>query len=391
LWAARAGLIVSAVGCAPAAAEDASEGRELVGAIEEAGKIRFVSGVGFADGCFLEEVTVTPALARPGEAVMVAARGRGCARGAELSVGLRAPRAASFEDPRDREATRVDPRDRWGRAAVADGLMEVRLVLPSPWHPRSVVIEGELLQGDARIEATSGPRSAGGRAALALVPVETRPTEARALRAEVAPRIDGALVEAIWQRRGDALVESLGGEPLVGPASEVWFAWDEARLYVAARLPDEDLWGTFSADDDPIYEQEVFEIMAAGTGADGVVGQYVELGVSPRGVTFDASFKKYREGDPGWSSAWEVAVLADGTVNDGGDRDRGWAVEAAIPWAELCAYAAAACPPQAGQRVRVNVFRIERQGRRTAIGMALSPTRTPDFHAWANAGWLELE
>jgi hypothetical protein len=42
-------------------------------------------------------------------------------------------------------------------------------------------------------------------------------------------------------------------------------------------------------------------------------------------------------------------------------------------------------------RLRVNAFRLERPDRKRSDALALSPTRAPDFHAWANAAELELQ
>ncbi|MCA9690490.1 MAG: carbohydrate-binding family 9-like protein, partial [Myxococcales bacterium] len=204
--------------------------------------------------------------------------------------------------------------------------------------------------------------------------------------------IDGALDEDVWQRPGHALGQSLDGEPYPGPdeAGEptlVWFAWTEEALLVAGRLPDVDLWSEYSAQDDPLYRQEAFEVFVAG---DNSGARYLEYQVSARGVTFDARFPRYRKGDEAWDSSFATAVALRGTVNDDRDRDVGWDVEVAIPWTELCQETAVPCPPRAGQSLRVNVFRLERPGRTGSLGLSLSPTRTPDFHAWANAAVLEL-
>jgi hypothetical protein len=253
-------------------------------------------------------------------------------------------------------------------------------------------------RGGASVPAIAGPRMDRGAGVLGVVPVATRPTAVTA--AAGAPELDGQPDEALWGA-GTLLVTSLegepdptataiavGGDPLApGRGTRVWFAWDAAYLYCAASLPDHDLWSDYTAQDDPLYRQEAFEVFVAGTNAG---TRYLEFQVSARGVTFDARFERYRAGDEAWDSSWRAAVATAGTLTPG-DRDRGWTAEVAIPWAELCAHTAIACPPRPGMRLRVNAFRLERPDRRRTDALALSPTRALDFHAWANAAELELQ
>ena len=112
------------------------------------------------------------------------------------------------------------------------------------------------------------------------------------------------------------------------------------------------------------------------------------LQVSPRNVTFDAKFERQRMGDFSWDSRWQTAVQLRGTF-EGGDLDEGWAVEAAIPWSEICEVTGVSCPVGPGTRLHVNAFRIERPRRKEALGLGLSPTRG-DFHDFSGSAILEL-
>lgn len=369
-----------------ARAEPAAEATASLAGVGEAGKIVVAGGVEFADGGRIDEVEVAPAPARPGEALSVRFVTRG-ASGGELRVGVRTPRGASRQEVRPRGEA-ADPRERWKGLARAAGAATITFEVPAPWHAETAVIEVEAVDGaGVRVPVRAGARSDDGRGVLAVVPVARAPTRVAARRADAPPRLDGELDEAIWAGDGSVLVDSLDGEPIAGAPTRAWLAWDDAALYLAADMPDGDLWSTFTAQDEPLYHQEVLELFVAG---DGEGSGYLEYQVSPRGVTFDARFAAYRRGDEGWDSRWQTAVVALGTIDDASDRDLGWRAEVAIPWAEICANTAATCPPRAGQALRVNVFRIERRGRKEAIGMALSPTLRPDFHAWANAAVLEL-
>jgi hypothetical protein len=81
----------------------------------------------------------------------------------------------------------------------------------------------------------------------------------------------------------------------------------------------------------------------------------------------------------------------DGTLDDRSDVDRGWTVEAADAWAEVCEHTSIECPVQAGRSLRLNGFRLERPRQGPPAGLALSPTKVPDFHAPENAAIVELE
>jgi hypothetical protein len=107
-------------------------------------------------------------------------------------------------------------------------------------------------------------------------------------------------------------------------------------------------------------------------------------------VTFDARFEQYRKGDQDWDSDWQTAVALDGTVDRGQDRDRGWTAELAVPWSEICQNTEVQCPVGEGTELRMNLFRFERPKDGPPIGLSLSPTLEPDFHAPENAAIVEL-
>lgn len=374
------------------------------GFVEVEGTLRIEGDIAFHGGATIGARIFSPAIARAGEPLAVRFPITGLGSGARLRIGLRAPRAAGWQEARGQTSLPReqvdDPRDRWLEVSGPLEEVSVELTPVDPWHASHVVLVAELV-GDV---AVAGPRRADGAAILGAVKVEPRPTQVAALRAE-GITIDGRLDEAVWtQQAGAALTQSLDGEPdaaaslppepgtlgALEPArgTRVAFAWDDDNLYAAADVPDDDLWTDYTRQDDPLYKQEAFELFVAGTNEG---RRYLEYQVSARGVTFDARFPRYRAGEEGWDSRWVTAVQAEGTVNDARDRDRGLLVEVAIPWEELCAETEIACPPRAGMKLRVNAFRLERAGRKRAIGLSLSPTRAPDFHAWDNAAVLELQ
>lgn len=359
-----------------------------------AGEVEFVGGVKVGPRTFVD-VPVA-------RSVQVQFPVSGLRVGDVLSVGVRAPRAAGRQvvagQSRRVTGSVTDLRDRWAQATIDGDVARASVPLADGWHPLHAVVVLELVRDGAAVPAIAGPRMDRGGGVLGVVPVVTRPTQVKATAG--APVIDGEVGDAVWGA-GTLLGASLDGEPdpdataideagdplAAGRGTRVWFAWDAEFLYCAASLPDHDLWSDYVAQDDPLYKQEAFELFVAGTG-EGT--RYLEFQVSARGVTFDARFPVHRKGDEAWDSSWRTAVAVKGTLEPG-DRDRGWTTEVAVPWAELCEHTAIACPPRPGMRVRVNAFRLERPDRRRTGALALSPTRVPDFHAWANAAELELE
>ncbi|MCA9699355.1 MAG: carbohydrate-binding family 9-like protein [Myxococcales bacterium] len=326
--------------------------------------------------------------------------------GAEGRLGLLPAAAAARQEVGFGQPGQPDdPRARWIDVKIGeDG--EQHFELPGPgedWHAAWAVIVVELRLGRTGLSAQAGPRSEmlqdggrhpGGRVVQAAVPVEQRPTRLAVPRvAGDAITLDGRLDEPVWRREAaTALLLSRDGEPaesidaMVGGPTLVWLAWDESQLYVAAALPDRDLYAPHHDRDDPLYRDEAFELFLAG---DGSGNRYLEHQVSARGVHFDARFPRYRKGDEAWNGSWRSAVLLDGELERRGG-DRGWQVELAFPWAELCAETEIDCPPRVGQLLRGNAFRLEKADRRSQVGLALSPTLAPDFHAWQNAAELVL-
>lgn len=266
--------------------------------------------------------------------------------------------------------------------------MQVSVPLAAPWHSPQVLVTVELLDGDDRIAATQGPRRHDGVAQLALIDVAQRPSQVVAVAMPSPPTLDGRLDEAGWsEATAYPMFHSLDGEPYVDRPGTVRWAWDADALYVGADIRDPDVWSEYQRRDDPLWNQEVFEVFVFG---DDRRRDYLELQVSPRGTVFDSRFEHYRKGEPAWNGQWQAAVELRGTLDNRRDRDEGWSAELSIPWAEICAHTEVSCPVQAGTELRINAFRFERPDKGPTLGLALSPPRVPDFHAPENAAVLKL-
>jgi hypothetical protein len=162
-------------------------------------------------------------------------------------------------------------------------------------------------------------------AAAQAVPVSGR--EVQAKRAEEAIHVDGNLSETVWQ--GDGSGGFTQRNPLDGkPASErteVWVAFDDKALYVAARMHDaepakivrllgrrdDDLdsdWFTFAVD--PYFDRR----------------SGFSFSVNPAGSIIDRTLYNDEWDDTTWDGIWESAARVD---------DRGWTVEMRIPFDQL--------------------------------------------------------
>jgi hypothetical protein len=350
--------------------------------------IRFEGGV-------VVDAIATPDAVEPGQALRIDARVSGSVEGLRARVIAWPPRAGARQVALGgvgAPAVEV-PLDRRARVALlplAEGEQALELLVPAPWFPPQVLVTLELLDGDRRVPAVAGPRREDGVAMLALVDVPARPPVLVATPMPEPPQLDGRLDEPGWAAaEPHPMVHSLDGEPYDERPSTVRLGWDAAALYVAAEIDDPDVWSEYERRDDPLWNQEVFELFVLGA-ADR--RRYLELQVSPRGTAFDARFARYRDGDEAWNGRWQAAVDLRGTLDDRRDRDDGWSVELSIPWAEICEHTQTTCPPAPGQTLRINAFRFERpQGEgRPPVGLSLAPPRVPDFHAPEFSAVLEL-
>jgi hypothetical protein len=130
-----------------------------------------------------------------------------------------------------------------------------------------------------------------------------------------------------------------------------------------------------------LWDRDVCEMFVA-PGAD-APERYFEFEVAPTGEWLDLAIRKTvdgRETDWGFYSGMKAAariVAASITL------------AMCVPWAAFGIAAAAAVPPQAGERWRVNLFRCVGAGAARGY-VAWQPTQTsePNFHIPEKFGWL---
>jgi len=179
-------------------------------------------------------------------------------------------------------------------------------------------------------------------------------------------KIDGKLDEPIWQQADwtDAFVDIEGDlKPMPRFRTRAKMLWDDDYFYFAAELEEPDIWATLTERDAVIFYDNDFEIFID---PDGDTHEYYEFEMNAFNTVWDLLLiKPYRDGGPA-VNAWDIqglktGVFVDGTINQPGDKDRGWTVEIAMPWKVLKECAHKDAPPQNGDQWRINFSRVEWQ------------------------------
>jgi hypothetical protein len=207
------------------------------------------------------------------------------------------------------------------------------------------------------------------------------------------PTIDGKIDDDAWKDVAwtDDFIDVTDGSkaPLRTRAKMIW---DAENLYIAAELEEPDVWDKLTEHDDRLFNENAFEVFID-PDHDGL--NYAELEINALGTTLDLVMDKaYRSGghlDLDWTcEGWKTAVNIDGTINDEGDRDRGWTVEMAIPWSALKKLAPDVVPPRDAVLWRMELARVESGRGETTQHWVWSPTGAANFHVPDRWGWVEF-
>jgi hypothetical protein len=176
--------------------------------------------------------------------------------------------------------------------------------------------------------------------------------------------IDGRLDDPAWKHAPwtEAFIDIEGGiRPRPAWRTRVRMLWDSAYWYVAAEMEEPDLWATIREHDAVIFRDNDFELFIDPSGT---AHRYFEIEMNQLATVWDLFLvKPYREGghaDNSWNiPGLKLAVGLQGTLDNPRDRDHGWTVELAIPWAAFVDSGHNTVPPRAGSQWRVNFSRVE--------------------------------
>ncbi len=190
-----------------------------------------------------------------------------------------------------------------------------------------------------------------------------KPREYVCLRATSPIRIDGNLDDPAWCQApwtSDFVDIEGAAKPLPRFRTRAKMLWDDDYFYVAAELTEPDVWGTLTVHDSVIFHDNDFEVFLNPSG-DGL--NYFEFEINALNTGWDLFLPKPYKKQGHADNSWEIpglrtAIHVDGTLNDPRDRDRGWTVEIAFPWAAFASRAPVR-RPSPGEAWRVNFFRVE--------------------------------
>ncbi len=227
------------------------------------------------------------------------------------------------------------------------------------------------------------------RPALRTAPPD--PQRYLANRRRFALTIDGRLDDPAWRdapwSRGFADIEGpIRGKPPL--TTRVRMLWDDRYWYIGAELDEPDLWATIRQHDAVIFHDNDFEIF---TDPSGTTHRYFEIELNALAAEWDLFLPKpYRDGGSA-ENGWEIpglklAVALHGTLDDSRDRDHGWTVELAIPWAALADSGRNAVPPVPGTQWRVDFSRVEWDLDRAGAGYVKRTDATG--HPLAEHNWV---
>lgn len=234
----------------------------------------------------------------------------------------------------------------------------------------------------------AAPRDSGAKPSTSADPRSViKELAAPKLAAGAAITIDGKLDEPAWAGAagtGQFVNVGTGREspdaPTLGSAR---LLWSDTHLYVGFEVTDKKVHGGWpvsppnppaGAKEPHLWEKDTVEIMVDPDG-DGDNKDYYEIQINPQNLVFDTQYDAYNSpngngrgpfGHEEWSAELTSAVVVHGTLDDDADTDKGYTVEAKIPWASFAK--AKRSPPAPGDVWRMNFYAMKNNG-----GTAWSP------------------
>ncbi len=357
-----------------------------------------VIGADFDGKIELLGARVEPAVARPGSTLKLTLYW-------QVKQALGEDGWSLFTHALDGSGERIMNLDNVGPLRQLEG--DSQVLSPSKWQAGKVYVDTQefivpmglrtsklqlavgIWKGSARLPIKSGPKDAHNRALVATLNTQGMPggvrsevpsLEARALEPGQKITIDGALNEPAWvtaASTGPFVDVRNGGPNTRFPVNgSVKLLWDSEHLYVGFEVSDPNVTGGFDPKqaDPHLWTKDTVEIMIDPDG-DGDNKDYYEIQINPQNLVFDSQFDAYNLpkvepngpfGHQDWSAKLTSAVTIQGTLDKPGDKDEGYRVEAAIPWASFTK--AKRTPPQSGDTWRMNFYAMQDNG-----GVAWSP------------------
>jgi ketosteroid isomerase-like protein len=214
-------------------------------------------------------------------------------------------------------------------------------------------------------------------------------------RAEQPPKIDGRLDDAAWQLAPwtEDFVDIEGPRrPKPRLRTRAKMLWDSEYFYLAAELEEPHVWATLTKHDSVIFNDNDFEFFID---PDGDNHQYYEFEINALNTGWDLFLPRPYKDDGRADNGWEMpglktAVHVNGTLSNPSDRDTGWTVEIAIPWAALREFAGRPVPPRDGDQWRIDFSRVEWRHHVVAGKYERVPRTAEDNWVWSPTGIVDM-
>jgi hypothetical protein len=160
--------------------------------------------------------------------------------------------------------------------------------------------------------------------------------------------------------------------------------WDESNLYLAYKCEDADLTAECTQRDDPTYKDDCVELFLNPNPARSQM--YYGMEMNCRGVLYDYfhAFPVTLLKQVNFDSV-QLKTQLRGTLNKRDDKDEGWTLEVAVPFANF-AELQTDVPPKPGASWRLNLNRWDGLGDRRLSQWSNSGMSTPNPHNPARFG-----
>jgi hypothetical protein len=204
------------------------------------------------------------------------------------------------------------------------------------------------------------------------------------------PVLDGKLDDRCWQDA--AVIDHFASfwTKTPRPGTQAYLIWDHEALYYAATMTDAELRSFGAKRNDTLWEGDVFELFFKPRGDK---PEYFEFQANPRMLVFEMAFPRRGDNPLAFATApalgSQAVVALEGTLDQPGDRDRGWTVEGRIPWS---AFAKGGGKPMPGDDWLFALCRYDYGpvGTRPVL-MSSAPLTEPKFHRYEDYGRLRFE
>jgi hypothetical protein len=284
--------------------------------------------------------------------------------------------------------------DRWEKGKFYVDQQDYKI---PDWKGPDVTVLVGIWKGDARLRIISGPNDGDNRAIVGKVktanapPPEVPHTALPRMNANKLAEGDKITIDGKGDDKAWGVATSTGpfvdvgtGKPNtsfpVNATAKV--ALDDTNLYVLVDVSDPDVVGYFTSPDKQkddwtvtgqpkLWTRDTVEIMVDPEGRN---KDYYEIQINPQNKQFHTQYDAYNQpktepngpfGHEDWNPKIRSAVVIKGTLNPG-DKDEGYTVEAAIPWAAFAK--APKHPPQPFDTWHVNLYAMKQNA-----GVAWSP------------------